>query len=220
MGVSYNPKIVSEGLVLCLDAGNTKSYPGSGATWTDLSKNSNTGTLTNGPTYNSSNGGSIVFDGTNDYAPIGTTGFPIGASAGTLCGWARTDTITGSYRWIISYGSSSTGQARIIGINNSTYVFGGYGDDITAAGVPLNTWFNVVGVYNGTTASMYLNGILVSGPTAKTWNATTSSSQIGRQVNGNEYWDGNISQVMIYNKALSTTEIQQNFNALRGRFGL
>ena len=67
MGVAYNSKIVTDGLVLCLDAGNSKSYPGTGTTWTDLSGRGNTGTLTNGPTYSSANGGSIVFDGSNDF---------------------------------------------------------------------------------------------------------------------------------------------------------
>jgi hypothetical protein len=67
MGVYAGPEINESGLVLCLDAGNTKSYPGSGTTWTDLSGNGNTGTLVNGPTYSSANGGSIVFDGSNDY---------------------------------------------------------------------------------------------------------------------------------------------------------
>ena len=67
MAFNYSPKIVTDGLVLYLDAANTKSYPGSGATWNDLSKSQLNGTLTNGPTFNSANGGSIVFDGTNDY---------------------------------------------------------------------------------------------------------------------------------------------------------
>jgi len=67
MGLYHSPSIVMNGLVLCLDAGNTKSYPGSGTTWIDLSGNSNTGTLTNGPTYSSENGGSLVFDGIDDY---------------------------------------------------------------------------------------------------------------------------------------------------------
>ena len=71
MSIHYSPTTVTSGLVLCLDAGNAKSYPGSGTVWTDLSGNGNTGTLINGPTYNSANGGSIVFDGVNDYANIG-----------------------------------------------------------------------------------------------------------------------------------------------------
>ena len=74
MGVAYNSRIVTDGLALCLDAANSKSYPGSGSTWTDLSGNGNNATLTNGPTYSSANGGSIVFDGVNDYvAPTGLT---------------------------------------------------------------------------------------------------------------------------------------------------
>ena len=66
MGIGYNPSVVSDGLVLCLDAGNIKSYPGSGTTWTDIGGNQNNGTFVNGPSYNSSAGGSIVFDGIDD----------------------------------------------------------------------------------------------------------------------------------------------------------
>ena len=72
MGVLYNSRIVTDGLVLCLDAGDKMSYPGAGTTWTDLSKNKNNGTLTNGPTFDSANGGSIVLDGTNDYISAST----------------------------------------------------------------------------------------------------------------------------------------------------
>ena len=70
MALAHSPRIVTDGLALCLDAGNTKSYSGSGTTWNDLSGNGNTGTLTNGPTYSSDNGGSIFFDGTNDYVSL------------------------------------------------------------------------------------------------------------------------------------------------------
>ena len=71
MATLYSPKIVTDGLVLCLDAGNNKSYPSSGTAWNDLSGNNNNGTLTNGPTFTGSFGGSIVFDGTNDYVDLG-----------------------------------------------------------------------------------------------------------------------------------------------------
>ena len=219
MGTSYNnASIVTNGLVLCLDAANIKSYSGSGTTWSDLSGNSNTGTLTNGPTYSSANGGAIVFDGTNDYSTIATSGFPFGSSAGTLSAWAKTDTISGGNRCIVSYGSNNTSLARLLVIINSTYYFGGYANDITATGVPLNTWFNMVGVYDGTNASMYINGSLVSGPTAKTWNAVASTAQIGRGTYDGEYWDGSISQVSIYNRALSAAEVLQNYNALKDRY--
>ena len=75
MGLSHSPRIVTDGLVFCVDAGDKMSYPGAGTTWTDLSKNRNNGTLTNGPTFNSANGGSIVFDGTNDYANMSNFNF-------------------------------------------------------------------------------------------------------------------------------------------------
>jgi hypothetical protein len=156
----------------------------------------------------------------NDYSTFGTNGFSFGSSAGTLSGWANTNTISGNYSWIISYGNATGGQSRFLGINGSTYYFGGYGDDITASGVPLNTWFNIVGVYTGTNALMYINGVLVAGPTAKTWNTTANTSQIGRQTNGAEFWNGTIANVTVYNRALTAAEIQQNFNALRGRFGI
>jgi hypothetical protein len=220
MSTKYSPKIITNGLVLSLDAANNKSYPGSGTTWTDLSGNNNTGTLTNGPTFNAGNQGSIVFDGTNDYVPIGTSGFPFGSSAGTLSVWAKTNTISSGYIWIVSYGTALGSQSRFLGINSSTYLFGGYGDDINASGVPLNTWFNMVGVYDGTNAFLYINGNLVSGPTAKSWNTIANNAQLGRQTNGGEYWNGNISQVQVYNRVLSATEVLQNYNATKSRFGL
>ena len=66
MGLSHSPRIVTDGLVLCLDAANSRSYPKTGTTWTDRSTSGNNGTLTNGPTFDTNNGGSIVFDGSND----------------------------------------------------------------------------------------------------------------------------------------------------------
>ena len=214
--------IVTSGLVLHLDAGDPASYPGSGNTWTDLSGNGNNGTLTgfSGSFYDSANGGSLVFDGGNDYAPIGTSSFPFGASAGTISLWAKTDTITGGFRSLVAYGTPDIPKARFMAIENTTYFFGGYGSDITATGVPLNTWFNMSGVYTGTNALLYVNGALVAGPTAKTWNTVSSLATIGRQLGSTAYWDGNLSQLCVYNKALSATEVLQNYNALRGRYGL
>jgi hypothetical protein len=213
--------IVTGGLVLHLDAGNSTSYPGSGTTWTDLSGRGNNATLTNGPTYSSANGGSIVFDGTNDIAPIGTSGLPTGASAGTLSAWAKTDALN-SFRFIMSYGVNSVSAARFVGMSNTNrFLFGGFGNDVSAAGVTTNTWFNISGVYTGTNALLYINGALVA-EAAKTWNTSTDLGRaaIGRQVNLGEFWDGNVSEALIYNVALSQSQITQNFNALRGRYGL
>ena len=215
---AQEPLGVRSGLVLYLDAANARSYPRTGPNWFDRSGNGNNGTLTGGVGYSGTNFGSLTFDGTDDYVPIGSTGFPTTSSAGTLSAWARTNTITGGFDFIVSYGAGFTNSARFLGINNSTYLFGGYANDITASGVPLNTWFNMAGVYTGTNALMYVNGVLVSGPTAKSWGTTSGNASVGRQANNSEYWNGNISQVSIYNRALTATEVAQNYNALKSRY--
>ena len=103
MGLSHSPSLVLSGLTLCLDAANTKSYVGSGTTWTDLSGNSNTGTLTNGPTYSSANGGSIVFDGTNDYATISFNSvFNVTSNPFTVIVWNKKNTSSNGYNGLIT----------------------------------------------------------------------------------------------------------------------
>lgn len=225
---AQEPLGVRDGLVLYLDAANARSYPRTGNTWFDRSGNGNNGTFAGDVGYSGSNFGSLTFDGTDDYVPIGSTGFPTASFAGTLSAWARTNTITGGFDLIVSYGGTSTNAARFLGITNTSggnpipcsFLFGGYANDLFASGVPLNTWFNMAGVYTGTNALMYVNGVLVSGPTAKSWNTSSGNANIGRQTNGSEYWNGNIAQVSIYNRALTATEIAQNYNALKGRYGL
>lgn len=189
-------------------------------TWADLTDNGNSALLINGPTYNSQNAGNIIFDGTNDYATMTSAGFPTGASPGTISAWARASTITGSWGWIVAYGDAAGGQSRALGINGSTYYFAGYSSDISASGVPLDTWFNIVGVYTGTTALLYINGVLRAGPTTLSWNTTANNPRIGSQVTSTEYWNGRIGQIGVYNRALTIEEIRQNFNSMRRRYGI
>ena len=203
---------------MALDAANIKSYPGSGTTWDDLSFYNNDGTLAGGPNYTSTSSGSIVFDGSNDNVSIGTNGFSFGSSPGTLSAWAKTRD-RNSTRTIVSYGNAATNQARFLGIGQNNFYFSGYGSSISASGLSYDTWFNLVGVYDGTDASMYINGALVAGPTDRSsWNTVANNAGVGKNVSGNEYWTGNISQVQIYNRALSAAEIQQNYNAIKGRY--
>ena len=103
MSVIWGPEIVKSGLVLYLDAGNQNSYPGTGTTWTDISRNNNNGTLTNGPTFNSENGGSIVFDGTNDYVSTALTS----TNSFTWNVWYKTNTVSNGFRNIISIRTNS-----------------------------------------------------------------------------------------------------------------
>jgi len=217
MSAVNGPSIVNNGIVLQLDAANIKSYPGTGTVWTDLSDQANHGSIQSGVTYNSQ--GWFDFDGTTGYVSLSTTnGFSYGTDPSTICGWALSTSVS-SYRWIFSYGQGVNTRARFIGTFNQLYVFGAYRLDISSGGVPLNTWYHMTGIYDGTTAYLYVNGVLTaSNPLA--FNTQPGTAQVGKQVNGIEYWSGRISQVQVYNRVLTTDEISQNFLAHRSRYGV
>jgi len=223
MGVSYNTKTVTSGLVLCLDAANRKSYPGSGTTWTDLSGSGFNGTLTNGPTFGSADGGSIVFDGTND---IVTTTY-VSTNTYTFSAWFKTNVVSSGFRNIISI---PTPNYSLILLDNDTSNLGFWTLDALTSGSTLstptistNTWYNVVFVREGNSITggykAYLNGILYGNANTGTW-STTASLSVGGRTDVSQPLNGNISQVLIYNRALSALEVSQNFNALRGRYGI
>jgi len=212
------------GIVRYFDAGATASYSGSGTTWTDMSNTSRIATLINGPTYSSSDGGSIDFDGTNDYANFNSTAsLPTARLAGTIMAWAKTDSIASGDKIIFSYGTSVTSQSRFIGLSTSSFVFGGFSDNITSSTLfaTTNTWFHIAGIYDGTNASLYVNGVLIAGPTSKTsWNTGSQTAQIGRLPNGSGYWTGNISQLLVYNRAIAGNEVLNYFNMTRSRYNV
>jgi hypothetical protein len=224
---SHGPKVVTDGLVLCLDAGNSKSYPGSGTTWTDLSGNGNNGTLTNGPTYSSSNGGSLVFDGTNDFIDFTSDSNLFPTSGLTISSWFKT---TVADRWVVNRTSSppdtfpSDGY-YLIGEIAGTMLFGVNAIGVsTPSVITTGTWINMVGTWTPSTSILlYQNGIQVASNTTSIPASIINPSvviEIGRRPGGPDYWDGNLAQVSIYNRALTASEIQQNFNALRSRFGV
>ena len=232
MGLSHSPSIVLNGLVLALDAGNTKSYPGSGITWTDLSGNSNTGTLTNGPTYNSANGGAIVFDGTND--EVTTTTQFTNPQTFSIGAWFKTSTASG--KKIIGFETNQTGTATsgydrqiYIGTDGKLY-FGIYDGATRTAISPLtyndNNWHYVVGTYGseGTTMRLYVDGVSVATATASFaqnisgWWRIAAYNLTGWTNASNGYFTGSISNVMVYNRGITAAEVSQNFNALRGRY--
>jgi uncharacterized delta-60 repeat protein len=122
MGISYNPRIVTDGLVLALDAANPKSYPGSGTTWTDLSGNGNTGTLTNGPTYSSANGGSIAFDGVDDYSAL-TSNYTLSAGW-TLSFWGNPIFDSTVFANIVFYSASTPRTFSLYNSSTSTFIVG------------------------------------------------------------------------------------------------
>jgi hypothetical protein len=220
MSVFAGPEINESGLVLYLDAGNTKSYPGSGTTWTDLSGRGNAGTLTNGPTYSTANGGSIVFDGSNDY---------VSGSIPTLNDWSmtlwyRSTDITSNP---VFYPFSGTTGANGLGFggtfdattNNRWYFFDGTNALSSAnTAITTNVWYYLVVTKSSTTYNLYTNGSLSLNTTGV--DVSLTQYNLGRRGDAQWYVNGQIAQASIYNRALTATEVSQNFNALRGRYGI
>jgi hypothetical protein len=217
MAVLYNPGIVTDGLVLCLDAANPKSYPGSGTAWRDLSGRGNNGTLTNGPTFSTSNGGSIVFDGSNDYidSPCTKT-----ATCSFSC-WARTTTLASNP---MLFNSGPDGQGPDLFFYNGKISWNTWDADANPlANIPSSAndgnWHHYVVINDAaSTTKLYYDSVLIGSATYRS-SANNTNLTIGGNTNTYQ-WNGSISSFMLHNKLLSPTEISQNFNALRGRFGI
>ena len=231
MAILTRNNIVTNGLVLYLDAANPLSYPGTGTTWRDLSGNNNSGSLVNGPTFNSVNGGSIVFDGSNDYVEIS----PVNASSQfTLNFWIKCIQ-TGSvgntnYSGIINKFNGIANQRNrfLLESNFRRFYFqpiiGGVSYDIFS-----NLFSSIQNqismcslTYNGSLVTFYLNANNVgSSSLSGILDSSTSKPTIGWGADSADYYfNGNIYTSQIYNRALSATEIQQNYNATKVRFGL
>lgn len=235
MSFYYSPKIVTDGLVLYLDAGNQLSYPGSGTTWTDLSRSQTNGTLINGPTYSSANLGSVVFDGTNDYCDCGNLAtldnMSIQMSVRVV---SRNNFYNG---FAASKGASNDFDSGFViqmagsGASfNSFNVEGGFlrvggGTEFMTSSVSFGTWANVCLTISPTYIQFYLNGSPQYG-TARLNNASStigmSNLVIGTRVYGIPSFsaNANIANTQIYNRALSAQEVLQNYNATKTRFGL
>ena len=238
MAFSYSPKIVTDGLVLYLDAANTRSYPGTGTTWSDLSRGGNNGTLINGPTFNSGNGGSIVFDGVNDYAQrLNDTAFN-SINEFTFNFWIKYASGV-DLTSLIGKPRSGWADALRIYYQASTTTLGYNLTGTTRCSntsVTLSTteFTNICFVQNPSEASnpdktkFYINGQVLSndsgGYAITSVDAPTFPLIIGGWRQGNSSvastWKGNMNVVQMYNRALSTEEVTQNYNATKTRFGL
>ncbi len=238
MGVAYNSgSIITNGLVLCLDAANRKSYPGSGTTWTDLSGNGNNGTLVNGVGYNSSNLGSLVFDGVNDYVS--------GPTFSNVLNYQTSGTIECFFKIISSpsidfpdiwgfEGSSTTRviwfEANTVANNNLRFVWrlssGSLGAINTGIAPSTNRNINQVVcsyevISTNITFRVYINGTFHNSSTVS--GSLTNSPSLPLSIGGflaAQSFNCNIYNFKIYNRALTAEEIQQNFNATRSRYGI
>lgn len=214
------PAVVTSGLVLYLDAGNAASYPGSGTTWTDLSGNGNNVTLVNSPTWNSIEG--FTFNGINQYGTLPMSGFPSGAGARTSSVWFKPLGNASVQKWVLSYGNSSTAQIFATGAANGFVFLGGFNYDYqTGYGISSGTRYHVTFAFNGTTLSLYVNGSFFSSTNFSSLNTVLTEANIGRlSAPYGQYFEGSTSEVMLYNRALSASEILQNYNVTKTRYGL
>jgi hypothetical protein len=233
MGIAYNPRIVTDGLVLCLDAGNSKSYPGSGTTWTDLSGNGNNGTLTNGPTYSSDNGGSIVFDGVNDYISLGKSFISTGEIGSgdisyTLEAWFNYSGTPGGTTsgWSLIGNASQYGIGMQLMGNKINFGYRSNSNFYSTSTLSAGNWYHVVCTREAGN-STYLNRIYINGQWDATYNTnnyldvtnTTVEMQIGwadTRITGR--YNGNIAIAKLYNTFLTDEQVLQNYNATKSRF--
>ncbi len=210
-------------LVLRLDAGISASYPGSGTAWTDLSGKNYNGVLTNGPTYDSANGGSIVFDGVNDYAQLGSV--MSGMTNFTIIAWVKSNQ-SGIASVFANYGTSAaTGEAQFVWSSSASRTPSMYLESaniITTSGAYVANAIKQVSVTrSGATATSFVDGVLkATSPTAATTPVASANFRIGANRSGSELFAGNVYQILVYNRALSTAEILANYNAQKARYGL
>jgi hypothetical protein len=242
MAFYRGPQIVKDGLVLWLDAANDKSYTSGSAIWRDMSGNNYSGSLVNGPTFSSANNGSIVFDGTDDYAQI-TNPSALQVQNMSISVWVNPTAAVNAITSLVDYDHATVpNQGWVLQSTDATtnrYYYFGWWDGSTfqpatgigpGLGVQLanSTWQNLTYTKSGTSVIGYLNGV-------QTFTSTAGSATVSYQLNrnlriggvvstgsgvGNRSYKGNIATTQIYNRALTPSEVQQNFNALRGRYNL
>ena len=221
MGISAGPDMVQDGLVLSLNANDRLIYISGSTTWNDVSGRGNNGTLTNGPTFNLGNGGSIVFDGVDDYV------LHPSLDLGTTCSWGL---------WINYDRANNSNEAFVVlgaNINNRYNLFYnfpdktfyiGYGSNNFGsfsynAGLNANTWYNITHVREGNITTIYLNGSSI-GIITKVSSVSSVFSVIGTETTNTYFSNMRLSSTHYYNRALSAQEVLQNYNATKSRFGI
>ena len=221
MALSRGPKIVTNGLVLALDAADKNSYKGSGTIWKDVSGNAYNGTLTNGPTFSTENGGSIVFDGTNDFVSVASNANILSTTAYTKMAWFYVTNFATDNN-IISAGSSGQHAFWLFTSNKLNAGHNGnWNTVVSTTTLSLNKWYFGAVTFNTTTGwVLYLNGVQEATSVSTTTFTGTGTISIGSYQNLGNYLTGRVATVGVYNRVLSASEILQNFNANRTRFGI
>jgi hypothetical protein len=244
---NYGPRIFTDGLVLCLDAANSKSYPTSGTAWTNLSANNNNGSLYNGPVFSSENIGSLAFDGVDDIVFVGQSPYELsslGTNDVTINVWSKITTSDGTERQQFSNSARGNSIYRLGYLDNKMYslFYGATGDGSApyqysfpvygTTTLPTGTWIMTTTVMDRSSdIKLYLNGELE--PTTGSANISSADGIYFEGIStfpvcvGGMFLrspfrlhQGNISSVQLYFKPLSAEEVRQNYNATKGRFKL
>ena len=215
------PLIVPEnGLVLYLDAGDSNSYSGTGNQWFDISGNNNTGTLQNSPTYSSSDGGTLSFNGSSQYVTFNTpANIPLGNSNYTISVWFNANSL-GSGGFVGWGGYGGTNQVTALRLSTTGFIHYWWGNDlIINTPISLNTWYYVVARFNGTNREIWLNNVKIANDTpGSSHNVTESTNLTVGRTYTNEYFNGKISNLEIYNRAISDAEMTEIYNDYYNRF--
>jgi len=220
--IQGNEQIVTNGLILALDASDRNSYPGTGTSWFDMSGNGNTGTLVNSPTFSTSNGGVLVFDGNSKRV---TTTVQRRATMSLEC-FFKPNVQTGNN---ILFGSQGTGVDLIkigkerFGATTWVIFFGpnGYTDSASSGYNSWDgNWHHMCFSSNNGTGSLYIDGVLRFGPHIFGATSRTDSLIIGGDGPNETFFNGSIANVKFYSTSLSLEQVSQNYNAEKSRFGL
>jgi hypothetical protein len=211
------PNIIKDGLVLSLDAANPKSYPGTGTSWNDLSGNNENGVLTNGPTFNSENLGSIVFDGVDDYVVFNQR---VNSPSFTYEVFLKPTNVTKDQMYVGT--SVDAFYLRIVSSRPFISVSAN-GQRTFHSSITLqnNIIYHIVSIYNGVQLKIYVNGVLTQGVVINQSMTGWGGNRIGRwRDNDQRSFVGNIYSLKSYNRELALSEIQQNYNATKSRYNI
>jgi len=231
LSIAYNSSIVTSGLVLCLDAGNPRSYAGSGTSWYDVSSSSTIATLTNSPTYTGGVSGYFTFNGTNNTASIPYTTLLDPTPGITLECWVYPTSITsstyqelfrkenGSARQLFSFQDTGT----ILSFGTQTTGNGYHELDVSiSSGNYVNQWVQLVASYTSGSKVIYRNGVEIGSTTSITGSLVQGNATyyVGSASGASEWFIGRYAICRMYDSGLTSTQVLQNFNALRGRYGI
>ena len=226
MSLGHGTSIVRDGLLLYLDAANIKSYSGSGSSFNDMSGNNNIVTLVNGVAYSSNNNGVLLFDGLDDYINVGDV-YDNGTGEISICFWVNFSGFDPTNNNPIVINKNSTGSNRIfIGYAGGrlavrTEAVGGTTFFDNNNSITTDKWYNFVFTRKGSNIKLLVNkNVIIESASATTGDIGNTEWYVMARPGTSEYVAGKLGCFMIYNKELSDAEIQKNFEALRGRYGI